>query len=91
MYKDSPFCEIDEIGGSQWLVEVDKCKITSIEALLEIIESLKGRNVEDGYIQTKLIAENGVVSKFGLKLNSRFWPPWILEFKRNEWVCWELK
>lgn len=87
----SPACEVEGIRPGQWLVEVNKRKVSSVQVLLDIIESLKGRTVDDGYIQMKLIGKRGNVSKVGLKLNSPFWPAWILEFKENEWTRRELE
>jgi hypothetical protein len=65
--------------------------VSSLEVLLDIIESLKGRDVDDGYIQVKLIGKQGITSKVGVRLNCQFWPSWMLEFKKKEWVRRELE
>ena len=87
----SPAYEIEDISSTQWLLEVNKQKVTSMETLLSIIGSLKGRDVEDGYVQAKLIGKDGVVSKVGVRLNSQFWSSWILEFKGQQWQRTELE
>lgn len=87
----SPAHEIEDISPTQWLLEVNKQKVTSMDTLLDIVESLKGRDVQDGYVQVKLIGKDGAVSKVGVRLNSQFWSSWTLEYKDKQWQRTELE
>jgi hypothetical protein len=74
-----------------WILEIDNQKVSSLDILLEIIQNLKGRDESEEYIQVKLIGRQGITSIVGVKLNSHFWPTWILERKAKEWVRTELE
>jgi hypothetical protein len=74
-----------------WILEIDKQKVSSLEVLLEIIANLKGRDESEEYIRVKLIGKQGITSIVGVKLNSHFWPAWLLERKGKEWVRTELE
>lgn len=75
----------------QWIVEINKLKVSSLEVLLDIIATLKGRDENEEYIRVKLIGKQGVTSIVGIKLSSHFWPSWSLEWKRKAWVRTELE
>ena len=87
----SPASETPGLPSGHWILEINKQKVTSLEALLDIIATLRGINEEEEYIRVKLLGEKGITSIVGIKLNSHFWPLWSLERKRKQWVRTELE
>jgi hypothetical protein len=74
-----------------WILEIEEQKVRSMEMLLDITATLKGRCESDNYIRVKLVGRYGITSIVGVKLNSHFWPAWILELKGKKWVRTELE
>jgi hypothetical protein len=87
-FDGSPWDRVSTAIG--WILEVDERKVTNLDALLEIVGSLQGRD-EREYIRVKFMGKSGAVSIVGLRLNPRFWPTWVLEWKGGEWVRTELE
>jgi pro-apoptotic serine protease NMA111 len=79
-----------DLGTIQWILEIDGCRIRSLDDLLEIISSLRRRSEEEEYIQVKVLRRNGRTEVVSVRLDSKFWPAWILERKENAWVRTEL-
>jgi len=78
------------LGPTQWILQIEGWKVASLEDLLRIIEKLKGRD-EKEYIRVKCIGQKGIVSTAGMKLNSAFWPAWVLKRRDGEWIRSELE
>jgi hypothetical protein len=87
----SPAFESRGLAPYRWILEVNKQKITSMEVLLDVIATLKGRNEDDEYVQVKLISKEGIVFSVGVKLSAQFWPCWLLEWRETEWLRTELE
>jgi hypothetical protein len=79
------------LDSVRWILEIDDRKVSSLEVLLDIITALKKKNHSEDYIRVKLIEKQGIPSIVGVKLNSQFWPAWLLERKGKQWVRTELE
>ena len=77
------------LSSAIWILEIDDQKVNWLENLLGIIDKLKGRD-NDEYIRVKLIGMQGITSIVGIRLNSHFWPSWILEWNGRKWARTEL-
>jgi hypothetical protein len=86
----SPASAFYGLAPFQWLLEVNKQKVSSMEVLLKIITTLEEKDDEE-YVPVKVISKVGTVSTAGIKLNSQFWPCWLLEWQGTKWVRAELK
>lgn len=75
----------------RWILDIDGRKVDSVEVLLDIIMTLKEKNQSEDYIRVKLIEKQGIPSIIGVKLNSHFWPAWIMERKGKQWIRTELE
>jgi hypothetical protein len=58
--------------------------------LVEVISNLKGRSEEE-YVRVRMMGRKGITSVVSVKLDSKFWPAWILERKGEQWVRTELE
>jgi pro-apoptotic serine protease NMA111 len=74
-------------GPGCWLLEIDDHHVRAMDDMLGIISLLKGR-VE--YVRLKMLTRIGTISMVGVRPNSKFWPPWLLEWKDMRWVRTEL-
>ena len=86
-FDGSPWDRVSTAIG--WILEIDGKKVPSLDALLEIVQSLKGRDEKD-YTRVKFMGKSGALSIVGIRLNPTFWPTWVLEWKGGEWVRTEL-
>lgn len=75
--------------ASHWILEVDGFKVRSMDDMLEIIRKLKGK--DDEYVRVKMIHRAGTVCISAVRLDSKFWPANLLEWKDGEWVRTELE
>jgi pro-apoptotic serine protease NMA111 len=73
---------------SNWILEVHGHKVRTMDDMLHVNSTLHN---EREYLRVKMIASNGVMSVRSVRLDSKFWPAWILEWKDNQWVCTELE
>ena len=73
---------------SHWILEVEGNKVKSMDDMLDLIPNLRDQRE---YLRVKIIAVNGVMSVLSMRPDSRFWPPWILEWKDEQWVRTELE
>ena len=71
-----------------WILEIDGCKVRSLDDLLETISSLEE---SEEYIRVKILSRKGITSVVSVRLDSNFWTAWILERKGNNWVRRELE
>jgi pro-apoptotic serine protease NMA111 len=79
-----------QIPMTNWVLEVDGRRVRSMEDMLEIVKTLKGR--EDGeYIRAKLLHRAGVTGIVTIRLDNKFWPAFTLEQKDGKWVRTELE
>jgi pro-apoptotic serine protease NMA111 len=81
---------IGNLRPVQWVLEVDGHKVRTLNDLVEIISNLKGRNEEE-YVRVRKMGRKGITSVVSVKLDSKFWPAWILERKGEQWVRTELE
>ena len=76
------------LPSSCWILEVDGCKIRSMDDMLEIMKKLKSK---DEYVRVKSINRAGGITISTPKLDSKFWPAQVLEWKDEGWVRTELE
>ena len=89
VYNGSPATGI--LHPVSWIVEIDGQKVGSIGGLLDVVSTLKGKDERGEYVRVKLLDTRGIISIEGVKLNTLFWPAWILELKGKNWVRTELE
>jgi hypothetical protein len=78
-----------QIPTTNWVLEVDGRKVRTMEEMLEIVKTLKGK--EDGeYIRVKLLHRAGITGIVTIRLDNKFWPAFTLEQKDGKWVRTEL-
>ena len=81
------------IGGLrpvQWILEIDGQKVRSLDDMINVITSLKKRDESEEYTRVRLMGRKGITSVVSVRLDSKFWPAWILEHKGERWVRTEL-
>jgi S1-C subfamily serine protease len=81
---------IGNLRPVQWVLEVDGRKVRTLNDLVEVISNLKGRSEEE-YVRVRMMGRKGITSVVSVKLDSKFWPAWILERKGEQWVRTELE
>jgi S1-C subfamily serine protease len=82
---------IGNLRPVQWILEVDGRKVRSIDEMVEIISSLKEKDENEEYVRVRLMGRKGITSVVSVRLDSKFWPAWILERKGQQWVRTELE
>jgi pro-apoptotic serine protease NMA111 len=70
-----------------WILEVDGHKVRTMDDMIHVISTLQN---EREYLRVKMIESNGIMSVRSVRLDSKFWPAWILEWKDKQWVRTEL-
>jgi S1-C subfamily serine protease len=80
---------IGNLRPVQWVLEVDGHKVRTLDDLVDIIAGLKGRNEEE-YVRVRMMGRKGITSVISVRLDSKFWPAWILDRKGDQWVRTEL-
>ena len=75
----------------QWILEINGRKVRSLDDMIEIISSLKERDDSDEYVRVRMMGRKGITSVVSVRLDSQFWPAWILERKGEQWVRTELE
>lgn len=78
---------INHLQPTYWILEVDETKVKTMADMADIIRNL---NSEKEYIRVKMIESRGITSVVSVRLDSTFWPAWMLEMKNNKWVRTEL-
>lgn len=89
IYNGSPSHSV--LSPTIWILEIAEYKVRRLDDLIDIITSLKGRGKSEEYIRVKLMGRDGSTGIVGLKLNSHFWPAWMLGRKGDKWVRQELE
>ena len=82
---------IDNLRPVQWILEVDGLKVRSLDDMIDVISNLKERDEGEEYIRVRLIGRKGITSVVSVRLDSKFWPAWILQRKEGRWVRTELE
>lgn len=82
---------ISNLRPVQWILEVNNCKVRTMDDMIEIISSLKERDKSEEYIRVRILGRKGITSVVSVRLDSKFWPAWILERKGDKWVRTELE
>ena len=80
----------DKFRSVHWIVEVDGRKVRSLNDLMEIISSSEERDEED-YVRIKMMGRKGNIRVVSMRLDSKFWPAWILERKGHQWIRSEIE
>ena len=79
-----------QIPTTHWVLEVDGRKVRTMEDMLEIVKTLKGK--ENGeYIRVKLLHRAGIIGFVTIRLDNKFWPAYTLEQKDGKWIRTELE
>lgn len=81
---------LTRLQATHWILEVDENKVGTMDDMLKIISILKDRG-EKEYVRVKTIENRGVTSLVSIRLDSKFWPAWILEWEGKQWVRTELE
>jgi len=82
---------IGNLRPVQWILEIDGRKVRSLEDMIEIISSLRDRAESDEYIRVRMMGRKGITSVVSVRLDSQFWPAWILEREGEQWIRKELE
>jgi pro-apoptotic serine protease NMA111 len=82
---------INNLRPVQWILEIDGKKIRSLDDMIGVIKELKEKEEEAEYIRVRLMGRRGITSVVSVKLDSKFWPAWILERKGEKWVREQLE
>jgi pro-apoptotic serine protease NMA111 len=82
---------IGNLRPVQWILEVDGRKVRSLDEMVEIISNLKEKDENEEYVRVRLMGRKGITSVVSVRLDSKFWPAWILERKGQQWVRTELE
>jgi pro-apoptotic serine protease NMA111 len=78
------------IPTTSWVLELDGRKVRTMEDMLEVVKTLKGK--KDGeYIRVKLLHRAGIIDIATIRLDNKFWPSFTLEQKDGNWVRTELE
>jgi pro-apoptotic serine protease NMA111 len=71
-----------------WMLEVDGHKVRSMDDMLDVISILKG---VQRYLTVKVASIHGFLSIKSVRLDQKFFPAWMLEYKDEKWVRTELE
>ena len=82
---------IGNLRPVQWILEVDGRKVRNLDDIVEIIKSLKNRDDGEEYIRVRMMGRKGITNVVSVRLDSQFWPAWMLERKGDQWVRTELE
>ena len=82
---------IGNLRPVQWILEIDGRKARTLEDMIEIISTLKEREEDDEYVRVRVMSRKGITNVVSVRLDSKFWPAWILERKGEQWVRMELE
>jgi pro-apoptotic serine protease NMA111 len=82
---------IGNLRPVQWILEVHGQKVRSLDDIINVITSLKERDENEEYTRVKLMGRKGTTSVVSVRLDSKFWPAWILERNGEQWVRTELE
>jgi S1-C subfamily serine protease len=82
---------INNLRPVQWILEIDGKKIRSLDDMIAVIKALKEKEEEAEYIRVRLMGRRGITSVVSVKLDSKFWPAWILERQGEKWVREQLE
>jgi hypothetical protein len=82
---------IGNLRPVQWILEVDGLKVGTLDDMINIISNLKEREEGDEYIRVRIMGRKGITSVVSVRLDSKFWPAWILERKGEKWIRTELE
>ena len=81
---------IGNLKPVQWVLEVDGCKVRSLDDMVDVISKLKERNGSEEYVRVRLLGRKGITSVVSVRLDNKFWPSWSLERIGERWVRTEL-
>ena len=82
---------IGNLRPVQWILEVHGQKVRSLDDMINVIISLKERDESEEYTRVRLMGRKGTTSVVSVRLDSKFWPAWILERNGEQWVRTELE
>lgn len=82
---------IDNLRPIQWILEVDGQKVRTLDDMINIISNLKERDEEEEYTRVRMMGRKGITCVVSVRLDSKFWPAWMLERKGEQWVRTELE
>lgn len=82
---------IGNLRPVQWILEIDGRKVRSLRDMIDVISSLSEKDGSDDYVRVRMMSRKGITSVVSVRLDSQFWPAWILERKGNQWVRTELE
>lgn len=67
---------------SSWILEVDGRPVRTMDDMVTVVQILKNQLQ---HVRVKMLARNGNISVLSVRPGSKFWPPWMLEWKDMEW------
>ena len=73
---------------STWILEVDGRPIRTMDDMLTVVQILKNQLQ---HVRVKMLSRNGNISVLSVRPGSKFWRPWLLEWKDMEWHRTELE
>ena len=82
---------IGNLRPVQWILEVDGQKVRSLDDMINVIIRLKEKDESEEYTRVRLMGRKGITSVVSVRLDSKFWPAWMLERKGDKWVRLELE
>ena len=82
---------IGNLRPVQWILEIAGRKVRSLRDMIDVISRLSERDGSDDYVRVRMMSRKGITSVVSVRLDSQFWPAWILERKGNQWVRTELE
>ena len=82
---------IGSLQPVQWILEIDGQKVRSLDDMINVITRLKERDESEEYTRVRLMGKRGITSVVSVRLDSKFWPAWILEHKGERWLRTELE
>ena len=82
---------IGNLRPVQWILEVDGQKVRSLDDMINVIIRLKEKDESEEYTRVRLMGRKGITSVVSVRLDSKFWPAWMLERKGDKWVRMELE
>ena len=81
---------IGNLRPVQWILEIDGQKVRSLDDMITVVTRLRERDESEEYTRVRLMGRKGITSVVSVRLDSKFWPAWILERKGEQWVRTEL-
>jgi pro-apoptotic serine protease NMA111 len=82
---------IGNLRPIQWILEVDGQKVRTLDDMINIISNLKERDEGEEYTRVRMMGRKGITCVVSVRLDSKFWPAWMLERKGEQWVRTELE